>query len=60
MSPMKLLRSKSGDAIGVDLNAVSFRSLLRALHTLPGLKIGKSSQNPMNDEAFTEFIFKKK
>ena len=55
---MKLLRSKSGDAIGVELGAISFRSLLRALRALPGLKIEESKQNPITDEAFAEFIFK--
>ncbi len=56
-SPVKVLRSKSGDAIDVELSAISFRSLLRALRALPGLKIEESKQNPITDEAFAEFIF---
>ncbi len=55
---MKVLRSKSGDAIGVELNAISFRSFLRALRALPALKVEESKQNPMNDDAFATFIFK--
>ena len=55
---MKLLRSTSGEAIGINLNAISFQALLRVLQTLPELKIIESNQNPMNDEAFAAFIFK--
>lgn len=55
---MKLLRSKSGEAIGINLNAISFSALLRALRTLPELKIIESKQNPMNDVAFAAFTFK--
>ena len=55
---MKVQRSSSGDAIGVGLNAISFSSLLRALRTLPALKVEESKQNFMNDEAFATFIFK--
>ena len=40
------------------LNAISFRSLLRALRALPALKIEESRQNPMNDETFASFFFK--
>jgi hypothetical protein len=55
---VKLLQSKTGNAIGVELNAISFRSLLQALRSLSGLKIEESSQNPMNDEAYAKFFFK--
>jgi hypothetical protein len=55
---MKLLRSTSGEAIGINLNAIPFSALLRALRTLPELKILESKQNPMNDEAFAVFLFK--
>jgi hypothetical protein len=55
---MELLRSQAGDSIGVNLNAISFSALLRALRAVPGLKIAKARQNPMNDEAFTSFTYK--
>jgi hypothetical protein len=55
---MELLRSQSGDAVGVNLNAISFSALLSALRTLPDLKITKARQNPMNDEAFASFVYK--
>lgn len=55
---MELLRSQAGDSIGVNLNAISFSALLRALRALPGLKITKARQNPMNDEAFASFVYK--
>lgn len=55
---MKILRSTSGDAIGIILNAISFSTLLRALCTLPEMKVIESKQNPMNDEAFAVFTFK--
>jgi hypothetical protein len=52
------MRSQSGDAIGVKLNAIPFRSLLRALRALPTLKIEESKQNPISDEAFATFTYK--
>jgi hypothetical protein len=55
---VKLLRSKTGDAIGVEVNVISLRSLLRALSLLPTLKIEESKQNIMNDEASAVSIFK--
>jgi hypothetical protein len=48
----------SGDAIGVELNAISFRSLLRALGSMPELKVERAEQNLMNDEVFATFTFK--
>ena len=51
------MHSSSGDAVGIGLNAISFRVLLRALRTLPGVKIGKVSQH-LNDEAFASFDYK--
>jgi hypothetical protein len=55
---MKVLRSESGDAIGVELNTISFRSFLRALRSIPGLVVERAKQNPMNDEAFAAFTYK--
>jgi hypothetical protein len=55
---MKIMRSQSLDAVGVELGFVSFGLLIRALRALPGVKITKSWQNPLNDEAFAEFQFK--
>jgi len=52
------MRSTSGEAIGINLNTISFRALLKALQMLPELKILESNQNPMNDEAFAAFTFK--
>jgi hypothetical protein len=55
---MKILRSESGNAIGIKINAISFRSLLRALRSMPELKVERAKQNPMTDEAFATFRFK--
>ena len=55
---MKVMWSTSGDAIGVNLNEVSFSSLIRILRKLPGLKFKKSIQNPMNDDASAIFVYK--
>jgi hypothetical protein len=52
------MRSSSSDAVGVEINSISLRSLLRALKSLPGVKIGQRSQNPMNDEAHATFEYK--
>jgi hypothetical protein len=52
------MRSSSNDAVGVEINAISFPSLLRALRALPGVQIGQRSQDPMNDEAHATFEFK--
>jgi hypothetical protein len=55
---VKILRSKTGDAIGIELNSISFKSLLRALRQLSDLRMEKSTQNPLNDEALATFFFK--
>ena len=55
---MKLLDSKTNDAIGINSNEISFRSLLRALSKLPSLKIMKRNYNLMNDDAFASFLYK--
>lgn len=52
------MRSPSGDSVGVELGAVSFRTLLQVLGRLPGAKIGKANQNPMNDDASAAFEYK--
>ena len=55
---MQIMRSQSGDAVGIEVGAVSFRSLIRRLSTLPGTKILKATQNPMNDDASAEFVYR--
>ena len=55
---MKVLHAKSGDSVGVPLNTVSFRSLLRALRSLPGVEIRHATHQPLNDEAFASFDYK--
>jgi hypothetical protein len=52
------MRSQSGDAVGVEIGTVSFRSLIRALSTLPDAKIRKAKQNPMTDDTSAEFEYK--
>ncbi len=55
---VKLLKSKTPDAIGININEISFRSLLRALRQLPSLEIMKGKYNLMNDDAFASFSYK--
>jgi hypothetical protein len=55
---MRLLKSKTGDAIGIEINEISFRSLLRALGNLPSARVGKNGYNLMNDDAFASFEYK--
>ncbi len=57
MTLVKLMHSSSPDAVGVSLNAISFRVLLRVLRTLPGVRITSASQH-LNDEAFAAFDYK--
>ena len=52
------MRSQSGDAVGVEIGAVSLRSLMRVLSALPGARVGKAKQNPMTDDATAEFQYK--
>ena len=52
------MRSSSGDAVGINLNQISFRCLLNVLRSLPGIEIQKKSQNPITDEASAAFTYK--
>ena len=54
---MKVLHSQSGDSVGVRLDRVSFRSLIRALRALPGVRIEEAVQH-INDGAFAVFEYK--
>ncbi len=55
---MKLIKSQKNDAVGIEINEISFRSLLRALRKLPSFEIEKCNYNFMNDDAFVSFLYK--
>jgi hypothetical protein len=55
---MNIMRSSSGDSVGINLNQVSFRVLLNVLRGLPGLEIQKKSQNPITDDSSATFTYK--
>lgn len=54
---MKLLKSRLNDSIGININSITFKSLLRSLRVLPELKIIEAKQH-INDEAYATFIYK--
>jgi hypothetical protein len=55
---MKVMRAETGKAVYVGLNVISFRSLIRALRILPGLRVEQVVHHPASDEALAVFWYK--